>query len=528
MEKRSSILRTSFWGIFAVTLLIVSIVLTSNIAVAGDQESYRMFYGYFRHYREGDYSSAFYVVVWRQTEHGLSGVKYSIQGDYYILDAKNYDYSAAGRNGGWMKSVLDIGYTGGYAGARTYYGPNNYNFYVFMVIESREGGVIFRYDWEGVNKNKYYLATIIKPTRKLQLYYVDESKPPGTGLLTQADIPSSIDLDDEVELYIKIVDYRVTVRVSSVTLIENYEIDSAHRIPSGGIGLYTYKGGEAKFRFINWMTYYEAPTTVTTTKTITNTETLISTTTITTTATQVGGTVTVTETSTTTLPAETITQTKTVTETELSTVTSTVTETKGLGCLIATAAFGSELAPQVQLLRGFRDGFVLKTFAGSSFMAAFNAFYYSWSPYVAKAEYENPMLRSLIRASIYPLIYSLELSRIAAQPLSMAPELAVLVSGIIASLLIGLIYISPIAIALILIARRKGWRMPRFKITYLFAALFGSLAAFALAEITSSVSLMMLASALTVLSFIALGASLPALAIGYASAVKAFRQNRET
>jgi len=70
--------------------------------------------------------------------------------------------------------------------------------------------------------------------------------------------------------------------------------------------------------------------------------------------------------------------------------------------------------------------------------------------------------------------------------------------------------------------------MPRFKITYLFAALLGSLAAFALAEITSSVSLMMLASALTVLSFIALGASLPALAIGYASGIKAFRQNRET
>jgi len=209
-------------------------------------------------------------------------------------------------------------------------------------------------------------------------------------------------------------------------------------------------------------------------------------------------------------------------------VTSTVTETKGLGCLIATAAFGSELAPQVQLLRGFRDGFVLKTFAGSSFMIAFNAFYYSWSPYVAKAEYENPLLRSFIRASIYPLIYSLELSRIAAQPLSTVPELAVLVSGMIASLLIGLIYISPIAIAVILIARRKGWRMPRFKMTYLFAVLIGSLAAFALAEITSSVSLMMLASALTVLSFIALGASLPALAIGYASGIKALRRNRET
>ena len=50
------------------------------------------------------------------------------------------------------------------------------------------------------------------------------------------------------------------------------------------------------------------------------------------------------------------------------------------GCLIATATYGSELAPQVQLLREIRDNTVLQTQSGTLFMTAFNQFYYSFSP----------------------------------------------------------------------------------------------------------------------------------------------------
>ena len=48
------------------------------------------------------------------------------------------------------------------------------------------------------------------------------------------------------------------------------------------------------------------------------------------------------------------------------------------GCLIATAAFGSEMAPQVQFLREIRDNTVLQTESGSAFMTGFNQFYYSF------------------------------------------------------------------------------------------------------------------------------------------------------
>ena len=65
------------------------------------------------------------------------------------------------------------------------------------------------------------------------------------------------------------------------------------------------------------------------------------------------------------------------------------------GCLIATATFGSELAPQVQQLRELRDNTVLKTNSGIAFMTAFNQFYYSFSPTVADFEREQPFSKKL-------------------------------------------------------------------------------------------------------------------------------------
>jgi len=53
---------------------------------------------------------------------------------------------------------------------------------------------------------------------------------------------------------------------------------------------------------------------------------------------------------------------------------------EGGGCLIATAAYGSELAPQVQMLREIRDNQLMNTESGSAFMTSFNELYYTFSP----------------------------------------------------------------------------------------------------------------------------------------------------
>ena len=79
------------------------------------------------------------------------------------------------------------------------------------------------------------------------------------------------------------------------------------------------------------------------------------------------------------------------------------------GCLIATAAFGSEMAPQVQLLREVRDNTVLQTESGTIFMMGFNQFYYSFSPAVADYERENPAFKEAVKLTLTPLLASLTL-----------------------------------------------------------------------------------------------------------------------
>jgi len=79
------------------------------------------------------------------------------------------------------------------------------------------------------------------------------------------------------------------------------------------------------------------------------------------------------------------------------------------GCLIATAAYGSELAPQVQQLRELRDTQLLQTESGKSFMSSFNDLYYSFSPTIADYERENPLFKEAVKIMITPIISSLSI-----------------------------------------------------------------------------------------------------------------------
>ncbi len=85
------------------------------------------------------------------------------------------------------------------------------------------------------------------------------------------------------------------------------------------------------------------------------------------------------------------------------------TQEEGGGCLIATAAFGSEMAQQVQSLRELRDSNLLSTSSGTAFMSGFNTLYYSFSPAIADLERENPMFREAVKLTITPLLTSLSI-----------------------------------------------------------------------------------------------------------------------
>jgi peptidyl-prolyl cis-trans isomerase B (cyclophilin B) len=82
---------------------------------------------------------------------------------------------------------------------------------------------------------------------------------------------------------------------------------------------------------------------------------------------------------------------------------------EGGGCLIATATFGSELAPQVQQLRELRDNSILSTASGTAFMTGFNQFYYSFSPTIADLERENPVFKEAVKITLTPLLTSLSI-----------------------------------------------------------------------------------------------------------------------
>ena len=82
---------------------------------------------------------------------------------------------------------------------------------------------------------------------------------------------------------------------------------------------------------------------------------------------------------------------------------------KGGGCLIATATYGSEMATEVQQLRELRDNTLLQTTSGTVFMNTFNDVYYSFSPIIADYERENPMFKEVVKMTITPMIASLSL-----------------------------------------------------------------------------------------------------------------------
>ena len=69
-------------------------------------------------------------------------------------------------------------------------------------------------------------------------------------------------------------------------------------------------------------------------------------------------------------------------------------------CFIATAAFGSPLAPQVQLLREFRDQYLLPHPAGQ----AFATLYYTVSPPLAELIADSEILRTIVRVGLVPIL----------------------------------------------------------------------------------------------------------------------------
>jgi peptide/nickel transport system substrate-binding protein len=172
------------------------------------------------------------------------------------------------------------------------------------------------------------------------------------------------------------------------------------------------------------------------------------------------------------------------------------------GCLIATAAFGSELTPQVQYLRNFREHYILSTASGSAFMNTFNSIYYSFSPQVADYERGQPWLQAIVRAALYPLFGILTMAERAHA--AVGGEAGALASGAVASMLIGAVYLWPAAVSSRL--QRRFSTVNKISLVVLSLAVTFTIAGI----IGGSVQLLMASTAL----FVASLASVSAMAAG--------------
>jgi hypothetical protein len=142
----------------------------------------------------------------------------------------------------------------------------------------------------------------------------------------------------------------------------------------------------------------------------------------------------------------------------------------------------------------------MNTKAGSSFMIAFSSLYYSVSPTVASYLHEHWVERTAMKGALYPLIGILWLTSATFNELGSYPEVAALISGMLASSLIGAVYIGlPLAVIEARIPRLLGSRKQKAILQRLTRVLFAGLLALGLGELFLTVPLLILSTATIVL-----------------------------
>jgi len=69
-------------------------------------------------------------------------------------------------------------------------------------------------------------------------------------------------------------------------------------------------------------------------------------------------------------------------------------------CFIATAAYGTPMAGEIEILREFRDEYLLTNPVGQALVGL----YYRVSPPIAKFITEHPGLKPIVRAGLLPVV----------------------------------------------------------------------------------------------------------------------------
>ena len=84
--------------------------------------------------------------------------------------------------------------------------------------------------------------------------------------------------------------------------------------------------------------------------------------------------------------------------------TQTQTPPPQTGCIIATATYGSPIAPEVKYMRNVRDNMIGSTDIGKMLVIGWNTYYYSWSPPIAEQISKNSNMRQSFQYILMPLV----------------------------------------------------------------------------------------------------------------------------
>ena len=140
-------------------------------------------------------------------------------------------------------------------------------------------------------------------------------------------------------------------------------------------------------------------------------------------------------------------------------------------------------------------------------MVAFNAWYYSFSPAVAGYLYAHPIERTAMKGVLYPLIGILKLSSLTFTATSAFPEMAALLSGLVASSLIGAFYVGlPLSLIRAKIRRLQGRKAQAMLEKSMALILLGGVAALLAGEILATPALLMISTSIVILTTLFLSA----------------------
>jgi hypothetical protein len=161
------------------------------------------------------------------------------------------------------------------------------------------------------------------------------------------------------------------------------------------------------------------------------------------------------------------------------------------------------------LLRNFRDNSLMKTKSGSNFMLVFNAWYYSFSPNVAGYINTHWVERAVMKGVLYPLVGILYLTSNLFSAASSFPEFAALISGLLASSLIGAFYLGlPLGVLRARFRRLRNWKGQGMLESALAVMLFGGLVILLFGELFSSQPALIISTATIVLSTLSMSSAI--------------------